>query len=801
MDFEPTAAGERPAGREATDGEISFRRLLAQLGILLAGFAITAGLHMGFHRLIEDLDERTGTERARLFIAEEIARQVAGIQSDAYQMATVSSARGQDAVARQIGERLAGIEHALSVLRSGGEVRRVIHVDLGGTGEVVRAMRYSPPEGESAYVMELIDLAPKIEAIDRKLVELRNLLSLRGDGAGEGPGHQGLIELERAVRDFLKRLAPYFAGVKESASRALVEGHRRLADLEAQVEVQRNRYHLVETGLVLLITAALVVLSIVYARQVANSNARLRRAWADMRAAKEEAEQASRAKSQFLSRMSHELRTPLNAILGFAQLLQSRRSLEPEQHAQVAEIGKAGEHLLALVNDVLDLAKIEAGRITYERVPFDPLDIVDGVAATLAEQAYAKGLTVHAFASPALPPRVIGDPTRLRQVLMNLVSNALKFTVQGEVALRAEPSAEAGQVTFRVRDSGPGFDEETGRRLFRPFTQGDDSTSRRFGGSGLGLVICKELVHGMGGQIGFESHPGRGTTFWVTLPLESDPQAPARPTPLAGLDVLVLSADRPLTAAVTTHVVALGGRPSTAGGAAEALDRLQGPATVDLVLLDTSVGTLPAAVSRDLTARRTRCVLIARPGTHPREEEGWPVPCAVINPPVTYSRLSQAVTSALQGEVAPPPTRPSTGATLEGRVLLVEDNPVNQVLALEMLTYLGVVADSAQNGLEALERLRRERYDLVLMDVEMPEMDGCEATRRIRADEGRQGRGHVAIVAMTANAMSEDRERCLAAGMDDHLAKPVMLGQLEAVLRTRLPAGRGTEGVVRRLAG
>ena len=377
--------------------------------------------------------------------------------------------------------------------------------------------------------------------------------------------------------------------------------------------------------------------------------------------------------------MSHELRTPLNAILGFAQLL-DKEALTAVQRNYSRQIHAAGQHLLDLIGEVLDLAKIEAGRLVLERIEFDLRQTMGQVAAVAVKRAQTKGLAVAATLSPELPKRVRGDPTRLRQVLINLLDNAVKFTERGEVGFRVEPEPESGKLLFRVWDTGIGMDERAVQKLFRPFTQADESTTRKFGGTGLGLAICKDLVEAMGGKLQVASFPDRGSRFWFSLPLEQVDDAP-----------------EPSAAAETSAVA---------------------------------------------------------------EEES-------------------------DGHVVA--GRPIPNSALPSHVLLVEDNPVNQLVASGMLTALGATCEIAGNGLEALEKLERGNYDLVLMDVEMPLMDGHAATREIRLRERRPGSRRVPVIAMTANAMAEDRERCIASGMDDYLAKPYEMGALAAVLHRWLP--------------
>jgi two-component system sensor histidine kinase/response regulator len=763
------------------------------VGLLLTFFFTYALMLVSTYILFDifdTLDNKTNNLQARKAIGEQIVRHITEIRSDVFQLASTHNIKGSRLIEKHIDHNLTKITNLFKTLQQGGEVKLTIHLNIADHDHSIQTLKYTPPQDEN-YILEIIELVPKLKILRQRVKQMERL---------KDKMHQNkikdttdfLVSTHHEFESLLLSLPPLFIRMVENANRLLYESDRRLASIQEMVGYEKNRYIKIAALIAIITVLIVTLLSLRIAGQINTINNELN----EMAIA---AEAANVAKSEFLANMSHEIRTPLNGISGMVELL-SKTTLDEEQRDYTDTIIQSSNSLKTIINDILDYSKIEAGKLELHEVEFNIQDCVERTLELFAPQAVEKHLELVASVDMDVPRDIIADDNRIRQILVNLVGNAMKFTESGYVRIKAhriqalhDPKQQ--NIHFEIIDTGIGIPEEKLTRLFESFEQVDATITRRFGGTGLGLTISKLLTTMIGGSIWVESELGKGSTFHFSIPIKKSnrpnyyPYIDPKNNLLKGKKILLGCNKHVCIEVLKDFILRWGGQVDVIEDLDIYLHTLYNRREdYDLTIYNSSMSEgiipeqflhqefkLPAVIVYNLVDGKfdipghIRIFQVPKPV---KEFQFYDSLEKIISGQETKKEEIKAQTSSVErlADIIP----------LE--ILLVEDMPINQKLTLKILEKMGYKVDLAIDGLDAIDKVKIKKYDIIFMDMMMPRMDGINAT--IEINKMMEGKDHnPVIIAMTANAMDEDRKKCLDAGMKDFISKPIRIDDIGQMIK------------------
>lgn len=735
--------------------------------VFVLGFSSLIGLRFYFEKQENTFEGILRNEQARYNIADGIIRHIITLESHYYKMAALTQAHEIEQVYNDIQEEMRTLRVLIDMIKYGGLLEMEMGVNLPDVQSAKEIIQYKPLSGTTSHI-EVQELVSKLHVLDTKVDQLvRHIKAYKASAIR--------LSQESEMGSFLKELPHYFSVMKENIARLVYSSYKEMLHVKVQSESEKKFHEWLQYVITLCVIALVAFLGTLLARGILKTNKELYASTENANALAQKAQAADKAKSQFLANMSHEIRTPLNGIIGFAHILMQNMTMP--QNKEYARIIFENSHaLLDIINDILDISKVEKGKVEIIDAPFELTPMIERVVELFAVKAKEKSIRFHFYATPHMPEFLVGDAIRLRQVLSNLVGNAIKFTPNGGQVFfevhKLEQSPTSIRLRFSVRDNGIGISLEQQEKIFKPFVQADEGISRKFGGTGLGLSISSEMVQKMGSFIHLESTEGKGSRFYFEINL-----------PIGSGDVAI----KPETLALNFAIL---GAPKEFPEFLEVLrEYLQKWGTLHPWNSYEKVDALFCYLAHDgieeiLKAYKKRfpeCLVIGLRDDclAGLEEHLIPYVDQHLECPLYGSKIFNTIVSLFAKEIDN-----TLVAPLGKKVLVAEDNPTNRHLMQVYLDKLGITCKMAENGKEAVELCAKEYFDAILMDINMPVMDGIDATIAILDAEKKEGKAHTPIIALTANTLKGDKERYTEIGMDGHLAKPIDFEALKAFFET-----------------
>lgn len=755
--------------------------LIALLGVFLIGYGGLIIIHNIFGKIVDNLDNEVKNEYARYKIGEYILKEISTIETQYYKMGITTRLKAIKPIQKEIEEEIEDIENAIKVLENGGILKNYIKLNLIEISEATEEIRFTP--NNTKYTFEAIDLMPKLEELSRKIYEMERIMTIKLSIHNKN-SKENLEDKSFEVQMFFKQLPTLFVRMKENASRLLYDSKKNLDVLERNIKEEKAYYKKLEYILTYFAMAFLIVLGYLVVKQILKKSKELEKITKQAKKSAQEALRANQTKSKFLANMSHEIRTPLNAIIGFSDIL-SNSELPSKDKEKARIITKSANALLNIINDILDISKVESGKFEIVKKDFNLKDLVEQIVQLYSVNTKQKNIRFLYTLDENIPLNIKSDETKIKQVLSNIISNAIKFTPQDgkvlfDVKLKKIENSIA-TVQFIVKDEGIGISIKDQKKIFEPFSQADGSISKKFGGTGLGLAISLRIIELLGSKIKLLSKEGEGSTFYFNLDLEVSQKENSFKSELKYNFAIcnIINDNEEIRKHLITTL-------KTFGNIYERDEEIDGCKTIDLIFC---FGDPEFAKKLEMRSKRFKAPVVFV-GNKSKVENNEKIKSLItyyIDVPIYGSKIYNIIAQSkkIEKKLIEEENKEEVKKTYKGKILVAEDNTNNQLLIKLILEELGLKVTIVENGELAIEEYKKNEYDLVFLDINMPIMDGLTALAYIREYE-KENNKYTPMIALTANTIKGDKEKYLNQGMDYYLGKPIENDKLMNVLNIYL---------------